>query len=231
MDNSVAVNTPVNPAVDVNTFRPYDSQLPVPDLKGYRTVKVIYRENKATGKKAGETSYIRIPDHITEQAVADRLTDFLPYFVGYLQGQEDEVVKSLHKEGATEIKEGTLTLDSLLEAMASSQTASRLNAERIGEWFKDNMQEALAVAFAEKLGIGEEPTQADMEKLLAIVGTYEKKLQSLASPKTAYKKEEAELLQKALEVTGARETVVGTRFYARLEDMKTKTADDLLLAL
>lgn len=221
----------INPAVDVNHFRPYDSALPVPDIKGYRTVKIIYRTNAKTGTKGGETSFIRVPDHITEQAVQDRMVDFLPFVIGYLQSQEDEIVKQMHKEGAAEIQEGKLTLDLLLEHMQTSQTAARLNAERIGEWFKDNMADMLAVAFAEKMGLSDEPSEAELQKLSAIIGTYDKKLQSLASPKTAYRKEEAELLQRALEVTGAKDTVIGTRFYARLEQMKTATPDDLLMAL
>lgn len=228
---SVVVNAEVNENVDINHFRPYDSQLPVPELKGYRTVKVIYRENKKTGEKAGETSYIRIPDYITEQAVADKLEQFMPFFVSYLQSQEDELIKQLHKNGATEIKEGTLSLDAVLEHLENSQQSVRLNSEKIVEWFRDNMADKLADAFAEKMGVSEEPTEAELEKLVTIVGVYEKKLASLASPKTAYRPEEAETLQKALEVTGGKDTVVGSRFYKRLEDMKTKTPEDLLLSL
>ncbi len=221
----------INKAVDINHFRPYDSQLPVPELKGYRTVKVIYRENKATGKKAGETSYIRIPDYITEQAVADKLEVFMPYFVSYLQGQEDEIIKELHKNGATEVKPETLTLDAILGQLENSQQSVRLNSEKIVEWFRDNVADKLADAVAAKLGVSDEPTEAELEKLVNIVSVYEKKLASLASPKTAYRPEEAEMLQKALEVTGGKDTVVGNRFYKRLEDMKTKTPDDLLLSL
>lgn len=215
---------------DVQVFRPYNSQLPVPDLKGYRTVKVVYRDN-GKGEKKGETSFIRVTDWIDESTVQDNIAALAPFFVSFLQGQEDEIVKEAHRSGSTTFTTERQNIAAIIEFLENNATQQRLNGEKIAEWFNDNMAGALADAFAEKLGISGEPTEAELVKLLQVCNVYSKKLQSLASPKTAYKKEEAELLQKALEVTGARETTIGGRFYARLEAMKLATPEDLLLSL
>lgn len=226
-----AAETAINANVDINNFRPYDSALPVPSLEGYRTVKCLYKVNKATGKAAGDNSYIRVPDSITEKEVAAQIAELAPYIVGWLQSQEDMIVKELHKGGATSIKPEQLGLANVLSYLESTASSSRLNGEAIAAWFLDDMRDNLAVAFADKMGLGEEPTAAELEKLEAILSTYEAKYKSLASGKTVYRKEEAELLQKALTVTGADKTLIGTRFMNRLEQMKSATPDDLLLAL
>jgi len=226
-----AVKAAINESVDINHFRPYDSQLPVPDLKGYRTVKCLYKTPKGATKAEYANSYIRVSDHITEQAVADKLADFAPYFVAYLQEQENALVKELHKRGETKVASDYLSLDTLLAFLEESNTSSRLNGDAIAAWFNDYMRDSLLIAFSEKMGLSDEPTAAELEKLAAILSTYENKYKSLASGKTAYRKEEAELLQRALEVTEADKTTIGARFYKRLEAMKTATADDLLMSL
>lgn len=227
-DLSRAVSVEVQEGKDFNIFRPYNSEVGAPEIKGFRNITIVYREDKRTGKKAGETSYIRINDYINEQLVADNIEVLMPYLIGFLQKQEEEVIKQAHREGAEKY---TPEFSKVLEHLEASNSSSRLNGEKIAAWFQAEMAESLAIALAEKLGIGEAPTQAQMEKLVKIVSVYEAKLASLASPKTAYNKEEAERLQRALEVTGASSSYIGGRFHARLESMKEKPAEELLLAL
>lgn len=228
---SKAVEATIEKGKDTNTFRPYVAQLGVPTIAGYRTVKCLYKTPKGKDKAEFENSYIRVRDYITEQAVADNIAAFAPYFVAYLQEQENLIIKDMHKAGKAGVQDSELSLQVILAYLESNVTATRLNGDAIAAWFLDEMHENLAIAFAEKMGIEEEPTAAQLEKLTAILATYEAKYKSLASGKTVYRKEEAEILQKALEVTGADKTVLGQRFHARLESMKSATASDLLLAL
>lgn len=211
-------------------FRPYDSQLPIEVATEQRTVKCLYKETK-DGKKAGENSYINIPtNHISEKVVIDRIQELAPYVVNFLQSEEDKLVKDAHKAGSLGFGTSWFSLEKVLEALDEAGQGNRLNAEKIEQWFTADMQDSLAVAFMEKLGMSDEPTQEELEKLVLITTAYKDKFKSLASGKTWYKPEECKLLQRALEVTGAKSSTIGERFYARLGKMQ-EASEDLLLAL
>jgi len=226
-----AVADAVATASDVNTFKEYDTALTIPAVEGYRAVKCLYKKNAKTGKAAGTNSFVRIADHITSEAVTDKLAGLMPYLITYLQEEENKVVKAKHVAGATIIDPDTISLDSIIAALESSGTNNRLNKERVEEWFAGSMLESLMVAFADKMGLSDEPTQAELDKLEQITGVYKAKFASLASGKTSYRPEEAELMLKALDVTGAGTTEIGGRFVVRLERMKTVSTDDLMLSL
>lgn len=217
---------------DINTFRPYEPTLEYPAIKGFRMVKCLYKKPK-TGEAAGENSYIRIEDNISEQAVADFLPKLSPYFVTFLQEQQNALVKEMHKAGKTKVSVDSYSLDSLVSYLEEQGKGNRLNKEKIEAWFNESVYDSLVVAFSEKLGLDENlnPSEEELEKLEQIIGVYKNKFASLAGGKTHYRKEEAELLQKALEVSGADETILGSRFNDRLEKMKTVSSDDLLLSL
>lgn len=220
--------------VDTNAFRPYDSQLPVPELDGFRTVKCLYKvakTGKNAGKAAAENSYIRVADSITLETVTSRITELAPYVVSYLQEQEAQIIRKLHVSGMTLLSPRQYGLDRVLEVLEEAGLSQRLNKEQIEEWFTAEMADGLLVAFADKMGVTDTPTEAEAAKLTTIIGVYKGKFGSLASGKTHYREEEADMLLKALEVTGAGDTALGARFTARLEKMKVNTGDDLLLSL
>ena len=81
-------------------FRPYDSALPVPVIKGYRNVKLLYKKNPKTKVAVAANSYIRVADYITEQVVADNIDILAEHIVGYLQLEEDKIIKEAHIAGA-----------------------------------------------------------------------------------------------------------------------------------
>ena len=226
-----AVADAVATASDVNTFKEYDSALTIPAVEGYRAVKCLYKKNPKTGKAAGTNSFVRVPDSITAASVTEKLAGLMPHVIQYLQEEENKLVKAQHVAGATMINPDSLGLDSILAAFEASGTNNRLNKERVEEWFAGSMLESLMVAFADKMGLSDTPTEAELSKLEQITGVYKAKFASLASGKTSYRPEEAELMLKALEVTGANSTEIGGRFVVRLERMKTVSNDDLMLAL
>ena len=217
------------------TFRAYDSQLPIAVPEGMRVVKCLYKVAKTgsnAGKAAGENSYILVSQkHLAEEVITQKIVKLAPYVAAFLQAEEDKVIKEFHKNGGKGFGESWLSLSKILEALDTSGQSSRLNKEKIETWFTAEMQEALVAAFAEKLGVSEVPTEAELEKLAQITSVYKGKFTSLASGKTMYREEEATLMQKALEVTGADQSVIGSRFNDRLERMKVATPDDLLLSL
>ena len=216
----------------LHTFKPYDPQLSVPVADGQRVVKCLYKTNMKTGKVAGENSYIIVPEaHLDESVIVENAALLAPYISAYLQSVEDGIIKEFHKGGGKGFNDTFLSLAKILEHLDSAGQGSRLNKEKIGNWFGSEVQDKLIVAFAAKLGITSEPTEEETDKLVAITEVYKAKFESLASGKTCYKKEDAEVLQKALEVTETLDTPLGARFYNRLESMKAVKANDLLMSL
>lgn len=219
------------------TFKAYDAQLPIVVEEGTRVVKCLYKEtkDKVTGKvkKAGENSYIKVPvKHISVELVEKEIKTLAPIFVQYLQAEEDKIIKEAHKGGSIGFGDSFFSLSKVIEAIEAEAQGNRLTTEAVHVWFGEEVEELLLVAVAEKLGIDSlKPTDAELAKLQLIADAYKAKFGSLASGKTHYRKEEAELLQKALEVTGAKEGLLGQKFYSRLEGMKNTTTDDLLLSL
>jgi len=215
----------------VGYFNEYDTAVPLPEVSGFRPVKCLYKINPTTKVAAGANSYIYIVDAITEDAVKERLAEFLPYFVNYLQEQENEIIKGLHKSGSVYLADNATGIDTVLERLEASGTGNRLNKEKIEAWFDTSMSGKLAEAFAAKMGVSDTSTDAELEKLQGIIDTYKRKFSGLASGKVIYRAEEAEVMQKALTVTGADESMIGSRFVARLERMKKVDDNSLLLAL
>lgn len=229
---AVEVAAGIDSQVDTNCFRPYDSALgEQPALAGYRNVKCLYKTNAKTGKVAADNSQIRVEDGITEAVIVERIKELAPYLVGFLQGEQDKIVKRLHLAGMTLLSPKQYSLDEVVAALEASGTSQRLNKEQIEAWFAADMYEILLVAFADKMGIVEAPTEEQQTKLDAILGVYKAKFGSLASGKTHYREEEADMLLKALSVAGAEDSSIGARFVARLTKMKESTTDSLLLAL
>lgn len=227
-----AAQVGLDATVDTNSFRPYDSQLgEQPALAGYRNVKCLYKVNKQTGRAAGDNSQIRVEDNITEEVIVERIAELAPYLVGFLQGEQDKIVKKLHLAGMTLLSPNQYSLDEVIAALEASGVSQRVNKEMIEAWFVDTMYESLLVAFADKMGVTEHPTEEQQLKLDTVIGVYKAKFGSLASGKTHYRVEEADMLLKAIEVTGAETTSLGKRFVARLTKMKETTGNDLLLAL
>ena len=219
---------------DLETFRPYDSALPVPALKGYRTVKCLYKVNPRTKVAMAENSYIRVADYITEDLVIGKMNELASIVVDYLQAEEDKLIKSYHVAGALTVKESDLTIESIVEAIEASGVSQRLNKEKIEAWFSAEIEDSLVSLFATKLDIDlseDAITEEVTEKLLIAVTAYKTKFCSLASGKTHYRDSDVDSLVQVLEATGADDTFIGGRFKVRLLKMKEVTTDSLLLSL
>jgi hypothetical protein len=224
-------NTDIESA-QLNRFSAYVSDMPIAIGEGMRLVKCLYKTNKQTGKAAGENSYILVPEsHLSEEVIVSQIKALAPFVSAWLQSVEDVIIKDAHKSGSIGFADSFLSLDKITDYLESSGQSNRLNKEKIENWFNSDMQEPLIAAFADKMGLSDEPSETELERLLEISQVYKAKFASLASGKTMYKKEEAELLQKALDVTGAKDSIIGGRFNSRLEGMKTATSESLLMSL
>jgi len=214
-------------------FYPYDSALAstYPEPEGTRLVKAMYKADK-DGNKVADNSYCLVPDHITEDLVVERAVELAPYVVSMLQEWEDRGIKAMHRDGAVRIYTEYLTLDKVIAALEEAEQGARLNAERIGKWFVEELQDMLVVQFAQKLGVAEgaDPTEEQAAKLVAVIAAYKGKFESLAGGKTVIKEQDCIAMIRCIELAEAGSTMLGRKFIVRLQNMSQKE-EDLLLAL
>jgi hypothetical protein len=217
VENAVAHGGTV---VATGSFKPYDTQLPIPALSGYRAVKCLYKASKVGGAAAAVNSYIQIEDSITAETVTANMTVLMPHIVSYLQSVEDEIVKTKHKAGTVFLSPEMLGLEVVVAKL--EEKTVRLNKEAVEAWFTAEVESKLVDALVEKLGLESESESEGAAKLANVVEMYKQKYAALAGGKTMYRKQDAQTLHKALVVTGANKSVIGVRFSRRLEAMIEK---------
>ena len=185
----------------------------------HRLSKCQYRGDNA---EKLTSSYIQVPV-FTDAEIEEQMPVLMPHLVSYLEDKQDSLVKVAHKAGFSGVDSSTIDLAAVIDLLEATGQG-RLNKELIFKWFDADMSDSLTVAFADKLGISENPTAEDEARVAGVIASYRVKFGALAGGKSTFVPEEAERLQRALEVTEAISTVLGARFNTRLEAMK-KPAD------
>lgn len=209
-------------------FLPYSTELNIPEVSGTRIVKCLYRA-KAGAKKAAADSYVRIPDHITEEVVAERITELAPYVVSFLQGVEDGILREEHKAGSEIVYTPALSIDKLITHLEEKGLGRRLTKESIAQWFTAVLKDTLAVKFAEKMNITDSSGAAEFEKLETVLNAYEAKFILLAGSASKISAPDKEAMIKVIDACNVRENTFSRRVLAILEVSKEKEED--LLAL
>ena len=220
-------------AVETIAFTPYDAKIPPTASEGKRIAKVLYKAPKVGEKAAGENSYLELA-MISPEALKqpEMLASFAPHFISYIESIQDVMVRKLHKNGVSRMSVSSFNLDAILEHLEEEGTSGRLSKEVIESWFVSEVEESLFSAFADKLGVvGDNVSEEQAEKLLLVCSAYKKKFVSVSSGRSRIPDSEIESLEKALQISGAKDSIVGARIVARLAKMKNATDDDLLLAL
>lgn len=210
-------------------FKAYDSQLPVAEIAGTRIIKCLYQAPKDKNKPKRENAYVRIPcKHLTEELIVERVAELAPYFLEFMQGKEDELIKEDHKNNILNVFTASLSIDKLVDYLEEKGEGARLNKDKIEKWFADTIYSSLLEQFASKLGLDETSDEAELVKLEIVINAYKKKFVSLASGKTYIADDDCKAMVAVITKCGADESLLGKRFIARLEGMKEKEEEVLL---
>lgn len=205
-------------------FQAYDPKSPTAATLGGRMVSICYKGKKVDGELIAPklaNSCIEVPLIKTDE-VKEQIEQLLPHVVSYLETVQDSIAKELHSRNTGEAEqEEAFNLSAILVKLEATTTTSRLSKEQAEQWFDSEVADNLAVLFADKFGISDNPSEAEIDKVAAICNVYRKNLSALAGPKTNYKVSEAQMLQKVLDMTDARDSVIGGRMYSRLDKMIT----------
>lgn len=202
--------------------------------KGMRLARIIYKqtaEEKKAGKASKESQACFVPamrwnEIVTQLSSNDTLQDAV---LNMLEGYQDKIIRKVTDSGRSPC-EADLCVNALITYIKEEQEQTgtgRLTKERIVEWFDSTLADRLTVAFAERLGVTEEPNEAQAAKIEQAIAGYKDKLAALAGGKTSYSVEVVEKLQQALKYADS-DDAMAARFSERLAGMVQKQADDLM---
>lgn len=184
-------------------------------LDGQRLAKVVYKTPKKGTKK--DSKCVSIP--VISQLDAAFVNDANPYIVSMYHDAQDAIIRELVDKGATEVRDSQIDNAAVLQYLAELAAGNRLSKEAAAEWFDTSMGDVLTVAFADKMGVTDTPTEEQTATITQAIAVYKDKFCGMAGGKTKYDKETALRLLKAIEIAGADDDIA-TKFQKRLEVMR-----------
>lgn len=141
-----------------------------------------------------------------------------PVVADYLQTVQDKMIKEMIEAGQKSISTESISIPAILEWLESNNDSGRITKEVVSKWFADNIADNLAVVLAEKLGVGEVPTEAESKQVMNAVAVFQDKVAALAGGKTSYPEKVAESLKKVMALADSGDAMA-SKFTARLDKM------------
>lgn len=171
---------------------------------------------------------------ISDQDIASNLLILTPHIATFLHGAQDKIIREILEErnSVSTVTTDSISIAAICEWLDGNDESGRLTKESVATWFKENVEEMLTVALADKLGVSETPTQAESDRIIATVEVFRSKVAALAGGKTSYEPKICKSLISALELAPAGDALA-TRFTSRLNKMIADSIADeeLLFAL
>lgn len=186
-------------------FLPYDPKAPISE-KGLRTSKVMYKTAK-TGENAGikkGNNVCMLVEPLESADVTANIDRLIPHIIGMLELEQDKIIKAAHIAGGDDstLEVSAIDIEHILAVLEAERVSGRMTKEVITDWFDSELADTLTVLFADKLGISEEPTQQEADKIDAFIGVYRAKFAGLSSGVVSYSVDESTKLLAALEKCG-----------------------------
>ena len=201
-------------------------------LSGQRLSKVLFRfteAQKLRGEIQKEHKCISIPV-LGFADIEPMLSALHGAIVGLIEDTQDAIVKEAIESGAIVVNDSDISVSACVAYLSQVGAGSnRLDGDAIKAWYSDNVDTALQLAFAEKLGLSDNPTQEEAEKVQQASNGYRDVFAKLASPKTKFDEVTIEKLEKVLDLIPAFSTdAIALRFKARFNEMRKNAKADLL---
>jgi hypothetical protein len=178
-----------------------------------------------------ESKAVSLPQ-IAAADIAANITALTPHIRVWLHGVQDKMIREMLDVSDTvlHVTNESIGIAAMCEFLEESNESGRVTKADVEVWFKENIADSLMVSLAERLGVSDTPSQADSDKIDAVVAAFKGKISALAGGKTSYDPKTAAQLQKCLSLVPAGD-VLADRFTLRLQKMVEVKEDDLLNAL
>lgn len=194
-------------------------------LDGQRLAKVWYKTPRdGTAKKASVCVSIPVLKEIPDSA----LPALMPHLLGLVHGVQDAIIRERYEAGAQFITDSDISVAACIEFLNAEATGNRLTKESIEAWFTEKLADSLTVAFADRLGMSDTPSEAEVKKLELHVRSYKEKFAGLAGGRTSYAPEIAGKLLAVLDLVEDTGDMLTDRFRTRLQKMKEMDSVELL---
>jgi hypothetical protein len=140
---------------------------------------------------------------------------------------QDEVIREACVAGRDSVSTSDIDVASIKQYLVSQAAGDRLTGDSIKEWFDSELADMLLLAFAEKMGIGDEPTEEQTKKLEQMVNVYRDKLASMAGGRTMYDGVTRSKLEKALQLVDCSDGI-GAKLAGKLKAMSEVSVEEML---
>lgn len=206
-------------------------------LEGQRLDVVFWKtpklsdEQKAAGVVAvkPESKCVSVPLVMADD-IKNNIEMLIPSIATYLATVQHNIIKERVSAGALHVTNEEISIPACVEYLESQVTnadgtSAHLTKESVGKWFDTELADILTVALADKLGIGDVPTEEQATKLDVAVKMYKDKISSLAGGKTTFGIPLAKSVKNALSLATA-DDPIATKFIARCDKMMA-SADEM----
>lgn len=216
-------------ALNSAVFVPMDSSKGKAVSNGNRWCKLI---KKGENSKLPQSLAIEVPEFNSKLETLQQYPALVTYLGAAMETLADNYIKSRAVAGASGISYSELALDKLA-AFAQTENESngigQLSEEKIKSWFDADARDNVLVALADRLGVTETATEADVKRLEQIANQMRDNLAKLSSKKPVQFDERVKnALNMALDSVAEDDVIAG-----KLRDKLNMTvnADDLLMNL
>lgn len=177
----------------VGTLAPVLGSAAIMPLEGY-SVESSAGHNTVVMKSRGASS--RIPFsmavEVPEFTLADVTRALSTYplvgelFIKALADQQRELIVRAIEGGAKVLQYSEITLDKVCSSIVPTVRAAKMSGDSIKSWYNLEAAEVMAVYIADRLGVSENPTDADMVKIAQVSNQVRDNLAKLASPNASF---------------------------------------------
>lgn len=207
---------------NIHSFTPFVSGVSAPADESQRLAKIIFKQTAdmtAKGKKAPESICVSVPSFEGAELSEQELQALVPHIFNLLETAQDGIIRRKYLAGASSVHDDSITVAACIAFLNEEEASKRLSKEKIAGWCENSgLADILRLRFAEVLGISDEPTAEESEKVEAGVAGYVEKYASLSGSKTFYTPEVATKLLKALEL-GSIQDDMATLLEGKLTEM------------
>lgn len=190
-----------------------------------RLIKVIYKSRG--DKEAAKPNVCASVPLVPNEWITDNVSALLPYIRNLVENAQDAIARERYEAGAASIGHEEIDIASVIAYLDDDSKSGRMTGDDIRAWFASELQDAIMVAMADKLGVGDTPSEDQTKRIEQAVNVYRDKFASLAGGKTSLSEQVIEKLQTVM-VLGDSENPVSQRLAKRLEDMKAAHKDELM---
>ena len=124
--------------------------------------------------------------------------------VGLFEDYQSKMIQLDIAKGKDTIYASNISLDAMILNFESDvSSGGRISKDKIIAWFDNALADSLTVAFANKLGIGNAPTEQETKKLAMIIDAYKANFGKLAGREVSISPDDKIKLESAIKLANA----------------------------